>query len=103
SSDFDARYSLAVLRGALGIPTRGFFRVAPGEWRIEGALTPVPESEVRQALRDAPVAIIHGDTAAFGAPRTVTLGPLALIVTTGAEGEWYPSAGPTPPLSPALP
>ena len=41
SPDFDARYSLAVLRGALGIPTRGYFRVAPGEWRIEGALTPV--------------------------------------------------------------
>ena len=39
SPDFDARYSLAVLRGSLGIPTRGFFRVAPGEWRVEGSLT----------------------------------------------------------------
>ncbi len=102
SPDFDARYALAVLRGALAIPTRGFFRVAPGEWRVEGALTPVPESDVRQALRDAPVAIIHGDTAAFGAPRTVTLGPLALIVTSGTEGEWYPTAAPTSPLALAL-
>ncbi|MEP6493067.1 MAG: hypothetical protein ABJF01_10350 [bacterium] len=102
SPDFDARYALAVLRGALAIPTRGFFRVAPGEWRIEGALTPVPEAEVRQALRDAPVAIIHGDTSAFGAPRAATLGPLALIVTAGAEGEWYPSAAPSSPLAPAL-
>ena len=102
SPDFDARYSLAVLRGALGIPTRGFFRVAPGEWRVEGALTPVAEAEVRQAVRDAPVAIIHGDTAAFGPPRSVTLGPLALIVTTATEGEWYPSAAPPSPLSPAL-
>jgi hypothetical protein len=102
SPDFDARYSLAVLRGALGIPTRGFFRVAPGEWRIEGALTPVPESEVRQALRDAPVAIIHGDTAAFGPPRSVTLGPLALIVTAGTEGEWYPTSAPASPLTPSL-
>ena len=49
SPDFDARYALAVLRGALGIPTRGFFRVAPGEWRVEGALTPIPEADVRQA------------------------------------------------------
>src|SRR6185436_14701948 len=102
SPDFDARYALAVLRGALGIPTRGFFRVAPGEWRVEGALTPIPESEVRQATRDAPVAIIHGDTAAFGPPRANTLGPLALIVTGGTEGEWYPSAAPASPLAPAL-
>jgi hypothetical protein len=102
SPDFDARYALAVLRGALGIPTRGFFRVAPGQWRVEGALTPVAESDVRQAVREAPVAIIHGDTAAFGPPRTVTLGPLALIVTTATEGEWYPSSAPASPLAPAL-
>jgi len=102
SPDFDARYALAVLRGSLGIPTRGFFRVAPGEWRIEGALTPVGEAEVRQAVREAPVAIIHGDTAAFGPPRSITLGPLALIVTTSTEGEWYPSAAPASPLAPAL-
>ncbi len=102
SPDFDARYALTVLRGALGIPTRGFFRVAPGAWRVEGALTPVSEIEVRQALRDAPVAIIHGDTAAFGAPRSVTLGPLALIVTSGTDGEWYPSSAPASPLAPAL-
>ena len=102
SPDFDARYALAVLRGALGIPTRGFFRVAPGEWRVEGALTPIPEADVRQALRDAPVAIIHGDTGAFGPPRSVTLGPLALIVTSSTEGEWYPSAAPASPLAPAL-
>ena len=102
SPDFDARYSLAVLRGALAIPTRAFFRVAPGEWRVEGALTPVPEVKVRRALHDAPVAIIHGDTAAFGPPRAVTIGPLALIVTTPAEGEWYASAAPASPLAPVL-
>ncbi|HEX4681684.1 MAG TPA: hypothetical protein VH277_03185 [Gemmatimonadaceae bacterium] len=102
SPDFDARYALAVLRGALGIPTRGFFRVAPGEWRVEGALTAISEEDVRRATRDAPVAIIHGDTAAFGPPRAATLGPLALIVTTGTEGEWYPSAAPASPLAPAL-
>lgn len=102
SPDFDARYALAVLRGALSIPTRGFFRVAPGEWRVEGALTPITEGDVRQAFRDAPVAIIHGDTGAFGAPRSAALGPLALIVTGGTDGEWYPSAAPASPLAPAL-
>ena len=99
SPDFDARYALSVLHGALGIPTRGFFRVAPGAWRIEGALTPVSETDVRQALRDAPVAIIQGDTAAFGPPRAATLGPLALIVTSGTEGEWYASTAPASPLA----
>jgi hypothetical protein len=102
SPDFDSRYSLAVLHGALGIPTRGFFRVAPGEWRVEGSLTKVSEPDVRAALRDAPVAIIHGDTAAFGPPRSATLGPLALIVTAGTEGEWYASTAPASPLAPAL-
>lgn len=101
--DFDARYALAVLRGALSIPTRGFFRVAPGQWRLDGPLTAVPESDVRSALRDAPVAILHGDTAAFGPPRAVTAGPLALV-TPGpdAEGEWYPSTAPASPLASAL-
>lgn len=102
SPDFDARYALAVLRGALGIPTRGFFRVAPGEWRVEGALSKISEADVRQAFREAPVAILHGDTAAFGPPRTAALGPLALIVTTGTEGEWYASTAPASPLAPAL-
>jgi hypothetical protein len=102
SPDFDARYSLAVLRSALAIPTRGFLRVAPGEWRLEGALTPVSELEVRQAVRDAPVAIIHGDTAVFGPPRKIALGPLALIVTAPTDGEWYASAAPPSPLAPTL-
>ncbi len=100
--DFDARYALAVLRGALSIPTRGFFRVAPGEWRIDGALTPVTEAAVRQALRDAPVAIIQGDTSAFGPPRAATLGPVALMSSSATSGEWYPSAAPPSPLAPAL-
>lgn len=99
--DFDARYALAVLRGALSIPTHGYFRVAPGEWRIDGALTPVTEAAVRAALRDAPVAIVQGDTAAFGPPRSATLGPLALVVTSGI-GEWYPSDVPPSPLATAL-
>ena len=102
SPDFDARYALAVLRPSLGIPTRGFFRVAPGEWRTDGSLAVASEADVRQALHDAPVAIIHGDTSVFGPPRAATLGPLALLVTSGTEGEWYPSAAPLSPLAPAL-
>jgi len=102
SPDFDARYALAVLRGSLGIPTRGYWKVAPGEWRNEGSFSAVPESDVRQALRDAPVAVIHGDTAAFGDPLRATTGPLALIVTSSTDGEWYPASAPTSPIAPSL-
>lgn len=103
SPDLDARYALAVLRGALSIPTRGFFRVAPGAWRVDGTLAPVSESDVRQAVRDAPVVILHGDTAMFGAPRSVTAAPMALVVPpTTDEGEWYATSAPPSPLAPAL-
>lgn len=102
SPDQDVRFAIAVLRGALALPTRGFLRVAPGTWRHEGSLTPATEAEVRSALRDAPIAIIHGDTMIFGPPRAATLGPLALLVPTEEEGEWYPVATPVSPLSAAL-
>ena len=102
SPDYDARYALEVLRGALAVPTRGYFRVAPGAWRIDGSLAPVPEADVRAAFRDAPVAILHGDTTVFGPPRAATLGPLALIVPEDGDGEWYAVDAPPSPLSPAL-
>jgi len=103
SPDQDARFALAVLRGALALPTRGYLRVAPGRWRHEGTLLASSEAEVRQALKDAPVAIIHGDTAIFGPPQSITRSPLALIVLPEVEdGEWYVSATPPSPLSAAL-
>ena len=103
SPDQDSRFALAVLRGALALPTRGFLRVAPGAWRHEGSLTPATETEVREALRDAPVAILHGDTSIFGPPAAATVGPLALLVPSQTDdGEWYPSATPTSPLTNAL-
>lgn len=103
SPDQDVRFAIAVLRGALALPTHGYLRVAPGTWRNEGSLTPATETDVRAALRDAPVAILHGDTMIFGAPRSVTRGPLALLIPAEAEeGEWYPVATPASPLSGAL-
>lgn len=103
SPDFDARYALSVLRGALAVPTRGYFRVAPGAWRVDGSLAPIAEADVRAAFRDAPVAILHGDTAAFGPPRAATSGPLALVVpATTSDGEWYAADAPPSPLAPAL-
>ena len=103
SPDYDARYALAVLRGALALPTRAFYHLSPGNWRADGSYAPVTEAEVRAAFRDAPVAILHGDTAVFGAPRQATRAPLALIVPAAGDGsEWYAAAAPVSPLSAAL-
>lgn len=103
SPNFDARYALSVLRGALAVPARGYFKVAPGAWRVDGSLTAVTEADVRQAFHDAPVAILQGDTAVFGPPRSATSGPLALVLNgAGDEGEWYAVAAPPSPLGAAL-
>ena len=100
--DFDSRAAIGLLRGALAMPARGFLRIAPGVWRVDGSLTPISETEVRAAFRDAPIAIIHGDTNAFGPPRTATAAPYALLVpVSDTSGEWYVTATPMSPLLPA--
>ena len=104
SPDLDSRFATAVLRGALALPTRAYLRVAPGVWRIEGALSPVAESEVRAAMREAPLVVLHGDTAVFGPPRqAVARGALALVVPPRAsDGDFYAVGAPPSPLAPAL-
>ncbi|HEY2849173.1 MAG TPA: hypothetical protein VGI97_04795, partial [Gemmatimonadaceae bacterium] len=100
--DEDARYALDVLRGTLAVPTRGYFRVAPGRWVQDGSLAAVSEDEVRRALAEAPLAIVHGDTAVFGAPRALTRGALALIVPPQAGDDYYATGAPPSPLLAAL-
>lgn len=101
--DLDARFMTTVLRGAISLPTRAYFRVTPDEWRLEGPLTPIGEAEVRRAVRDAPLLVLHGDTAHFGAPRGVATGALALVPNVrDTSGEWYPVAAPASPISSAL-
>jgi hypothetical protein len=104
SPDYDARYALAVLRGAVSLPTRGFFRVAPGNWRIDGTLAQVSETEVRKAVANAPLVVLHGDTALFGPPRISTRGSLVLFPGPGPEepGEWYATGAPPSPLAAGL-
>jgi hypothetical protein len=101
--DLDARFMTTVLRGAISLPTRAYFRVAPDEWRVEGPLGPIPEADVRRAVRDAPLLVLHGDTAYFGAPRSASTGALALVPNVrDTLGEWYPVAAPASPISSAL-
>ena len=101
--DYDAREAVAALRSVTSLPTRAFYRVAPGMWRTDGALARVPEGEVASALRVAPLAVIHGDTSLFGPPRAATRGSLLLFAPPSAsQGEWYASAAPPSPLTPVL-
>lgn len=101
--DLDARFMTTVLRGAISLPTRAYFRVAPDEWRLEGPLTPVAEAEVRRAVREAPLLVLHGDTAYFGSPRSVASGALALVPgVRDTLGEWYPVAAPASPVASAV-
>lgn len=103
SPDFDSREALAVLRGALAISTRGYLRVAPGQWRVDGTLAPVGEAEVRRAAMAAPLLVIHGDTAVFGPPRSATRGSLALVVPSRERGgEYFVTGAPPSPVAAAL-
>lgn len=103
SPDFDARDALAVLRGALAISTRGYYRVANGQWRVDGTLAAVSEEEVRRAVVGAPLLVIHGDTAVFGPPRAVTRGSLALVVPVRERGgEWFVTGAPPSPVAASL-
>jgi hypothetical protein len=103
SPDLDAREALALLRGALALPTRGFYRVAPGVWRQDGSLAPANEGEIREIVRSAPLVVIHGDTAVFGPPRAATKGALALVAPPPeGSADWYATGAPPSPVAAAL-
>ena len=93
SPDFDARFLIPVLRGAVALPTRAYYRVAPGMWRQDGTLAAVSEASVRAALAEAPLAILHGDTALFGAPRAATKGSLLLYAPSADTSRRVVSSG----------
>ncbi len=101
--DYDVRDLAAVLRGTVLLPTRGFYRVAPGRWREDGSLATVTEEEVRRAAREAPLLVLQGDTALFGDPRAFARGSLLLVAPPAApEGEWYATGAPASPMATAL-
>jgi hypothetical protein len=78
--DADVRGIAAVFRANAALPTDAYFRVAPGRWLRDGPLTAVDERQVRAAVRGATLAVLHGDTAALGAP--TALGTRALMLLT---------------------
>lgn len=102
SPDQDARFALAVLRGTRRGPVQGFWRVAPGEWRMDGSLREVSERAVRDAAAATPLLVLHGDTAVFGAPRALGRGALVLFAPPPAAEDYYPSGTGDSPVSAAL-
>ncbi len=110
--DLDVREALAVLRGALELPVRGYLRLAPGLWREEGSFRPVTEAEVRARATAAALLVVHGDTA--WAPlrdgrraarvlwRSAPPSPLPRAGELGRPVEWYPSEAPPSPVVAAL-
>lgn len=102
SPDQDARFALAVLRGTRRGPVQGFWRVALGQWRVDGSLRPVTEQAVRAAAAAAPLLVLHGDTAIFGAPRTLTKRALVLMVPPTVPDDYYPVGTGDSPLAATL-
>jgi hypothetical protein len=103
SPDLDSREALALLRGALALPTRGFYRIAPGVWRQDGSLAAANEADIRAIVRDAPLVVLHGDTGVFGAPRAATKGALVLFAPPPeGSADGYATGAPPSPISAAL-
>lgn len=102
SPDQDARFALAVLRGTRRGAIRGYWRVAPGQWRSDDGLRPVDESVVRRAIGEAALVVLHGDTAYFGAPLARTRGALVLLAGPAEGEEFYATAAGDSPLRAAI-
>jgi len=100
--DQDARFALAVLRGTRRGPVQGFWRVAPGQWRVDGSLRPVTEQAVRSAAASSPLLVLHGDTAIFGAPRSLTRRALVLLAPPPVAEDYYPVGTGDSPLAAVL-
>jgi hypothetical protein len=117
-ADQEPRFLLPVLERAVGLPTRGWIAVGGDRFVRVGlgreAGTVATATEVRGALADADLVVLHGldDTAPAWASAAVR-GPRVLLFPRGpisgvpvsmggaAAGEWYASA--QPPASPMAP
>lgn len=100
--DQDARFALALLRQTQRGAVRGYWRVAPGQWREGDALRPVSEEVVRRAVGSASLVLLHGDTAYFGPARARVRGALVLMPSVGQSEEYYATAAGDSPLRAAL-
>jgi hypothetical protein len=70
SPDWEPRFLHPVLEQSIGLPVRSFYRAGPGTFVTGGVGTeasgPVPDEEVRTAVREADLVVVHG--LGFNAP-----------------------------------
>jgi hypothetical protein len=101
--DADIRDVATAIRTNIDIPADVFYRLAPGRWVQDGGLNVVEESVVRAAARGAALAVLHGDTAAIGAPSSLGTRALFLLAPPPSDApELLVRAAPTSPLQAAL-
>jgi hypothetical protein len=101
--DADVRDVTMALRANVALPTDAFYQIAPNRWLRDGDLNPVEVSVVRAAVRGASLAVLHGDTAAMGAPSSLgTKALLLLSPPTSDAPELLVRAAPSSPLQAAL-
>jgi len=65
-------------------------------------MRPASEATVRAAAQAAPLLVIHGDTAVFGAPRSLSRAAVVLMIPPAAADDYYPAGTGDSPLAAAL-
>lgn len=110
--DWEPRFLQPVLEQALGLPVRGFLQIEPGRYLRTGtgaeAGRPVTEAEVRRAVGQAELLVMHGLGAgspawardALSSARRALIFPAddgsqigaPVQIPAPVPGEWYPSA-----------
>lgn len=103
SPDPDARAALAALAGALTVPPRGYYLVAPGAWRDATTLRAVTAADVRAAAAAAPLLVLHGDSLILGPPAQLARSALVLMVPGDIDdAEWRAAPTGASPLARSL-
>ena len=103
SPDPDARAALAALAGALTVPPRGYYLVAPGSWRDATTLRAVTATDVRTAAAAAPLLVLHGDSMMLGPPAQLARSALVLMVPGDIDdAEWRAAPTGASPLARSL-
>lgn len=101
--DADVREVVTAVRRNSELPTDAYYRIAPGRWLREGSFSPIDEASVRAAVRGATLAVLHGDTAVLGAPRTLSARAMLLLAPPVEDGtDMLVRAAPASPLQAAM-
>lgn len=100
--DWDARFLYRTLAEVTALPVEGYVQLEPGVWRRMTDLSRVSETAVRGAVRGADLAVLRGPAGWIDSWRRGTVLAWPSVGGSGAEADWYLSAGPGGPVPGAL-